>query len=97
MASKKTTTASGYGSRHQKIRKYLAAQVAAGEAVCWRCQLPIEPGTPWDLGHHDQDRSRYMGPEHSSCNRSSAASRGNRMRAGIVPTYQPAPDEVSRW
>jgi hypothetical protein len=34
----------------------------------------------WDLGHDDFDRTIYRGPEHQRCNRSSAASRGNRAR-----------------
>jgi hypothetical protein len=25
--------------------------VEAGQTSCWRCKLPIEPGTPWELGH----------------------------------------------
>jgi hypothetical protein len=74
------TTARGYGHDHQKLRKRIAALVAAGKAVCWRCGYPILPGIRWDLGHSDVDRSRYMGPEHQYCNRAAAARRGNRMR-----------------
>jgi hypothetical protein len=37
---------------------------------CARCGERIEPGEPWDLGHDDVDRSRYTGPEHRRCNRS---------------------------
>ena len=36
---------------------------------CARCGHPIEPGTPWDLGHVDGDKTRYQGPEHQRCSR----------------------------
>jgi len=74
------TTERGYGAKHQALRKQVAQLVAAGGAACWRCRRVIQPWQQWDLGHHDWDRTRYMGPEHAKCNRSAAASRGNRMR-----------------
>jgi hypothetical protein len=77
---KQGTTARGYGGKHQALRKKLAVLVASGAAVCWRCGRPILPGMAWDLGHDDLDRSIYRGVECRRCNRSSAASRGNRMR-----------------
>jgi hypothetical protein len=80
MAARGNTTARGYGAKHQALRKRVAAPVKAGRAVCWRCGLPIHPWMQWDLGHDDNDRTVHRGPEHSHCNRSSAASRGNRMR-----------------
>ena len=80
MTTRRNTTERGYGATHQALRKQAAALVAAGTAICWRCGLAIQPWQSWDLGHSDVDRSQYMGPEHSHCNRSSAASRGNRIR-----------------
>lgn len=68
--------ARGYGKRHRKLRAALAPQVEAGEAVCWRCQKLIVPGTPWDLGHDDNDRSVYRGPEHRKCNRRAGGRQG---------------------
>jgi hypothetical protein len=56
--------------------------VAAGVVPCARCGELIGPGAPWDLGHLDGDRSRYAGPEHSSCNRSTARHRAVR----VVPS-----------
>lgn len=80
MTNRGNTTARGYGWPHQQLRKQVAALVAAGGAVCWRCRLPIQPWMSWDLGHDDWDRSVYRGPEHLKCNRAAAARKGNRMR-----------------
>ena len=59
----------GYGAEHDARRRALAPFVAGGLATCARCGEIIEPGTAWDLGHDDLDRSRWTGPEHASCNR----------------------------
>jgi hypothetical protein len=79
--TKPNTTARGYGWRHQVARAALQDHVDSGEATCWRCGERILPGTPWDLGHDDHDRTQYRGPEHPRCNRSTKASRGNQQRA----------------
>jgi hypothetical protein len=63
------TRARGYGGHHQALRDKIAPQVAAGVVKCARCGKPIAPGSAWDLGHDDHDRSRYNGPEHRACNR----------------------------
>lgn len=63
-----STTERGYGAAHQKERKRWEPIVEAGNATCDRCNTPIEPGTPWDLGHND-DRTGYTGAEHQDCNR----------------------------
>ena len=54
---------------HRLTRKALVPVVASGNAKCVRCGEPIEPGTPWDLGHNDRDPSIHSGPEHAKCNR----------------------------
>lgn len=81
MPLKPTTTSRGYGNAHQRLRKQLARSVEAGYAVCWRCGLPIKPGTPWHLGHDDHDRSIYRGAEHARCNLSA----GGRQNSGDPP------------
>lgn len=73
-----STAARGYGAAHQAERRRLAPIVAAGQAWCWRCGGWIPPGTPWELGHDDHDRSIYRGPEHLKCNRAAGARKGNR-------------------
>lgn len=59
-----STVARGYGRRHKRLRKWWSPKVRAGVVDCARCGLPIKPNQPWDLGHDDDDRSVYNGPEH---------------------------------
>lgn len=74
----KSTTARGYGANHQKLRKQWQSRIDAGEkVVCWRCKEAgkahrIKPGDEWDLGHDDDDRGRYRGPECAKGNRATA-------------------------
>jgi hypothetical protein len=69
MRARPSTTARGYGHRHQQERKRWTRLVESGHVLCARCRQPILPGTPWDLGHIDGSKSKYAGPEHSKCNR----------------------------
>jgi len=72
----------GYGAEHDRLRAAWKPLVAAGGVDCYRCEEPIEPGTRWDLGHDDVDRSKYSGPEHADeCNRSA----GGRAAHGLPP------------
>lgn len=66
----RTTTQRGYGAHHRKLRDQWKPKVETGQVKCARCQHPIRPGTQWDLGHDDNDRTQYRGPEHAHCNRS---------------------------
>ena len=87
---------SRYGWPHRRLRARVAREVAAGRAVCVRCELPIHPRERWDLGHDDLDRSRYSGPEHRRCNRATA---GRRL-APTLPVLVNDPDpgnQVQRW
>lgn len=88
MASR--TTARGYGAAHQALRKRWAQIVANGEANCARCGRWIAPGAHWDLGHHDRDRSVYVGPEHRRCNRATAGRRPRRAPAVLDKPTPPA-------
>jgi hypothetical protein len=78
---KGSTTERGYGSVHQRTRAAWRAVVDSGGVACARCGCLIEPGSLWDLGHVDGDKSRYAGPEHRRCNRAAGARRGHRLRA----------------
>jgi hypothetical protein len=75
-----TTTERGYGQQHQLERAKWAPIVKAGRAICWRCRRLILPGQPWDLGHDDNDRRIYRGPECRGCNRATAAHRAQQRR-----------------
>lgn len=66
--------------KHRALRKAWQVEVDAGHASCWRCGKPIPPGTKWQLGHDDNDRTVYRGPEHPRCNLSAAARKGARIR-----------------
>lgn len=97
MPGKANTTQRGYGGRHQRLRKQLEPIVKAGQATCWRCGHPITPDQPWDLGHDDDDRSLYMGPEHalkSDCPAGGNRSAGARNRHGL-PADGDAPAPVA--
>lgn len=66
------TSENGYGKIHRRIRADYVRRMKAGEQFnCWRCGKWIDSEADWDLGHDDQDRSAYRGPEHVRCNRSS--------------------------
>lgn len=65
-----SSTARGYGVEHQRERARWSPLVAQGVVLCFRCGEMIPANAPWDLGHDDDNRSRYTGPEHVGCNRS---------------------------
>lgn len=83
---------SRYGYAHRQERARWAKVVEAGEGYCWRCGCWLVPGAPWDLGHDDNDRTRYRGPECRPCNRGTAAARGNRARK-----YGKRPEMPRSW
>ena len=63
----------GYDAAHDRLRADYQRRMDAGETfTCWRC---AEAGKPhqidpndWHLGHDDQDRTVYRGPECSAGN-----------------------------
>lgn len=70
-----STTARGYGTAHKAERKRWEPIVAAGDAICTRCQEPIDPGEPFDLDHNE-DRTGYLGAAHVACNRRAGGRNG---------------------
>lgn len=65
-----TTTQLGYGWPHQQLRARWAPRVERGGVRCGhpQCGQLIAPGTPWHLGHPNDDRSRTPTPWHRRCN-----------------------------
>lgn len=94
---KGSTTARGYGHKHQRERRRWVPIVKAGEAYCWRCGGPILPDSEWDLGHDDDDRSVYRGPEHPKCNRAAGARKGNSRRRGRPRRSTATTTSALRW
>lgn len=70
-----TTRQRGYGGHHRRHRLKAKRWVDTGTAHCWRCGGWIDPRSAWHLGHDDDDRSLYRGPEHERCNTSAAGKR----------------------
>lgn len=69
-----------YNSAEHKLQvATVKALVASGRAFCWRCGRHLPPGSKAHAGHHDTDRSRYMGAECPSCNLKTAARKGARV------------------
>lgn len=94
MPSQGNTTQRGYGAPHQRIRKHYEALVRSGKAICWRCDLPIAPDAKWDLGHDDNDRTQYRGPEHVG---RECPAGGNRATAGRRQPARPNVDTSRAW
>lgn len=97
MPSQGSTTRRGYDYQHKKLRAQLKPQVEAGQANCWRCGHRIELGQQWDLGHDDNDRTKYRGPEHALADDCTAG--GNRATAGrrAPQNYGPPVDTSRLW
>ena len=58
----------GYDAAHDRLRSQYQRRMNRGEPFnCWRCSEPINP-EHWMLGHDDNDRSIYRGPECVPCN-----------------------------
>lgn len=58
----------GYDAAHDRLRADYQRRMNAGEVfACWRCQEAGRPHlvdpTDWHLGHDDDDRTIYRGPE----------------------------------
>jgi hypothetical protein len=89
--TKRKTVERGYGETHRRLRRHWAPAVATGGVLCSRCGRYIRLGEPWDLGHDDEDRSRWSGPEHRACNRATSG----RVRVRGVPPPPPDPRDFS--
>jgi endogenous inhibitor of DNA gyrase (YacG/DUF329 family) len=76
-----TTTQRGYDGAHKAERQRQVDAFTPGQP-CARCGKPIASVDDADLGHVDDDRSRYSGLEHRRCNR---ATKGRHNRRPTRP------------
>ncbi|MGN8690170.1 hypothetical protein ACTND8_09730 [Atopobiaceae bacterium HCP3S3_F7] len=80
-----------YTRAHRQTRAAYQHLINANIPItCWRCNKPITPNTPWDLGH-TTDLARggnphHTQPEHATCNRSAGATNGNHDRTQPPPS-----------
>lgn len=93
-----------YGPEHRKRREFWKPMVALGGVNCAHvsCGSPIEPGTPWDLGHrYAEDGSPLESlPMHASCNRNTARSDRERDTGCVeikYPGYESKPRNSRVW
>jgi hypothetical protein len=88
-----TTAQRGYGNLHRRTRLAYLAHLRDNPGLpCWRCGQPMyyEDRANLDLGHDDNNRSVYRGLEHAGrCNRSAAATKGNRARGHTEHAHAP--------
>jgi DNA-directed RNA polymerase subunit RPC12/RpoP len=57
----------GYDKAHDQLRAQYQERMDEGQVYdCWRCGQPVDR-TNWTLGHCDDNRSRYHGPECPPC------------------------------
>lgn len=62
----------GYDTKHDRLRSAYQRHMNHGETFnCWRCGEPIDPQS-WTLGHCDDDRTIYHGPECPPCDYATA-------------------------
>jgi hypothetical protein len=89
------TTAAGYGSQHQKLRKALLAK-AYGQP-CSRCSQPMLPGQALHLDHDDYDRTKWRGFSHARCNLRAAAKKARAIQLKRWRGAVPQATTVHRW
>lgn len=79
-----------YGDPEFRRASSPKAREAAYGTACYRCQKPMVPGQRLDLDHRDDGDGWSW--SHSRCNRSAAATRGNRARAAAYRAAKGLPD-----
>lgn len=62
----------GYDAEHTRARAEWKPVVETGTVLCRRCEKPIRPTEPWDLGHPDRHCPKPRAPEHERCNRATS-------------------------
>lgn len=75
----------GYGAAHVRLRAVWRRRINAGGVTCWRCGGEIPPGSSFHLGHDDDDRGVYRGPEHPWCNLGAAGRKSQALRRAAEP------------
>ena len=74
----------------------MAPTVDAGLATCARCQQPILPGKKWHLDHDDENRRRYIGVSHASCNGQAGGRVGRAKQTAAAVNLEEYEDDPGR-
>lgn len=95
------------GRRVMELRAAWEPRVQAGSVECWRCGLPIVPGSRWKLGHLvDRALGGTAGdglhPEHPRCSDASGGRLAAQLGVGAHarrrrPAPSTAPGLTRRW
>lgn len=93
-----TTTQRGYGYQHQAARRAAIRNLRDG-TPCARCGYPMyrADAANLHLDHDDQDRRRYRGLAHATCNTRAGQAKRQPNRSRREPHPEQPQRQSRRW